>query len=270
MLRPADDTITRQLRQVMKEHHPDLVQAGVNVNVLVSDKGVRHHGRDAYAKIKIANPEARAQLPVDAVLTIDGKAWNRLEEATQRALLDHELEHLVVSWEYLPWDPDSDDDPSVERREPKLDEYDRPKLNMRSHDFEVGWFKSVAERHGEWSIERRQAADLAVSDMGQVFWLAALPVAGTGTDGRATGRRAPTLGLTPLAPPTSRDRSRLTMVGEPEAEPDTEGRIDSVTITAGDESVTLPAAGLTDRLEAATAKLKKKGSPRRGGKKGRA
>lgn len=212
MLRPADDTIIRQLRHVMEEHHPQLIEANVHVLVKVSDKPVKVHGTSAYAKIKVTSPERRSELPVDAVMTIDGKKWESLEPETQAALLDHELQHLVVQWEYLP--PVKGDPPEMERRQPKLDDYDRPKLKTRGHDFEVGWFKDVAARHGEWSIERRQAADLAVSDLGQVFWLAALPtaLAATGTGGRAgSERRAPTLAPRPMpndndAAPSSRER----------------------------------------------------------------
>ncbi len=34
---------------------------------------------------------------------------------------------------------------------------------MRPHDFEVGWFEEVAERHGEHSAEALQAATLVGS-----------------------------------------------------------------------------------------------------------
>lgn len=49
------------------------------------------------------------------------------------------------------------------------DDLGRPKLKMRKHDVEIGWFKIIAERHGAHSIERQQAK-IIFDTMGQSFW----------------------------------------------------------------------------------------------------
>jgi hypothetical protein len=49
------------------------------------------------------------------------------------------------------------------------DDLKRPKLKLRKHDVEVGWFAIVAGRHGSASLEIEQAK--AVMDSyGQLFW----------------------------------------------------------------------------------------------------
>jgi hypothetical protein len=38
------------------------------------------------------------------------------------------------------------------------DDIGRPKLGIRLHDHQVGWFDSIVERHGIHAIEGKQAA----------------------------------------------------------------------------------------------------------------
>ena len=56
-----------------------------------------------------------------------------------------------------------------EARGLKRDDLGRPILQLRMHDFEVGWFKEIAARHGEASQERQQA-HAVMQDSGQYFW----------------------------------------------------------------------------------------------------
>jgi hypothetical protein len=52
---------------------------------------------------------------------------------------------------------------------PVFDAVGRPKLLMRKHDHQFGWFDEVAQRHGEASPEVRQARVLMESS-GQLYF----------------------------------------------------------------------------------------------------
>jgi hypothetical protein len=49
------------------------------------------------------------------------------------------------------------------------DDIGRPKIVMRKHDFEFGWFTAVAARHGAHSMERQQAQEI-LCQAGQFYW----------------------------------------------------------------------------------------------------
>jgi hypothetical protein len=46
---------------------------------------------------------------------------------------------------------------------------DRPKLTLRRHDFQAGWFHEIAQRHGEASPEVRSAKQL-MAGTGQLYF----------------------------------------------------------------------------------------------------
>lgn len=107
-------------------------------------------GRPAYASIRITKLAERVAGLGDAVMTIDGDQIKEMDPATLDAIIDHELTHLAT----------------VDGREgPEFDDHGRLKLRIRPHDFEVGWFDEVAERHGVKSIEVQQAGRLVARQM---------------------------------------------------------------------------------------------------------
>lgn len=92
----------------------------------------------------------RAKGMGDCEITLDADHWTEVaDEGQQRAILDHELYHIVVS-------ADNDD-------------LGRPKIKLRKHDFEFGWFANIAIRHGVASCERIQAKRI-LDAAGQAFW----------------------------------------------------------------------------------------------------
>jgi hypothetical protein len=91
----------------------------------------------------------------DCEVCLDGDWWESETPLRRRALLDHELHHLEVV---------TDADGVVIR-----DDLKRPKLKLRKHDIEVGWFAIVAGRHGSASIEMEQAKSI-MDSYGQLFW----------------------------------------------------------------------------------------------------
>lgn len=90
----------------------------------------------------------------DAEITIDNQWWEESTEEEKRALLDHELHHIALK---------------IDKRGIVRDDLGRPKIQMRNHDLEIGWFKVIAARHGDNSQERLQAKH-AMNNMGQYFW----------------------------------------------------------------------------------------------------
>lgn len=110
---------------------------------------VKLHGYPCAAVVKINSYTLRAKGHADAEITIDGDNWDTWTDDQCRALIDHELEHLELK---------TDKDGLLVR-----DDLDRPKLRMRKHDHQYGWFDSVARRHGEASLEQQQYDELVAS-----------------------------------------------------------------------------------------------------------
>ena len=155
------------LEDVRDEFHQDLVKAELRIGMLlaygtrtedgeITSPAITHNGVKCAGLAKITSLRERALGMPDAVVIVDGDRWPAWDEGRRRALLDHELQHFEIQHE-----PDS--------LFPKADDLGRPKLKIRPHDFEVGWFKDVAGRHGEASFEVEQAKTLLDSRGQMVF-----------------------------------------------------------------------------------------------------
>lgn len=117
---------------------------------------ITHKGNPALGLCEIRNIKLRAAGLGDVVIYLDADHWDVCGERQREALLDHELFHIDFAR-----DPKSGD---ILR-----DDLQRPKIKMRKHCFDFGWFKAIAARHGEHSVERIQAKQLA-DEAGQYFW----------------------------------------------------------------------------------------------------
>lgn len=111
---------------------------------VITGDGITVRGRAALACIRITKLEERVAGRGDAIIHIDGDKYKQWTPKHFDAILDHELTHLELTDEVFP----------------EYDDAGRLRLRMRPHDFEVGWFAEVAERHGEFSAEAQQAATL--------------------------------------------------------------------------------------------------------------
>lgn len=156
----ASDDVLRTIERIREEFHaPDL--DGVTVAALfvydmeATEPVLTHGGYPAQAMCRITPVRDRALGVADAVIVIDRSHWLTLNVQAREALIDHELYHLerVV-----------DEDTEL----PKTDAVDRPKLRIRKHDHQFGWFDAIAERHGEASPEVRQAKQL-IAATGQLY-----------------------------------------------------------------------------------------------------
>jgi hypothetical protein len=113
---------------------------------------IKHQGYAARGLCKITNYKDRVKGHGDAEITIDGEWWDdpKTSENQKLALLDHEMSHLVLDHE--------------------TDQAGRPKLVMRKHDFQVGWFMDVAARWGAASSEVEQAQVLKQPHVEQLLF----------------------------------------------------------------------------------------------------
>jgi len=138
------------IREVIEGYHPDLVAADVRVNALMawSKAGdpVRLQGYPCAAVIRKNSVRDRIEGKADATITIDEERWENLDERGRVALIDHELYHLV---------PQVEGTDAEGRRIWKTDSAGRPVLKIRLHDWELGGFAEIAERHGNAAIEVR-------------------------------------------------------------------------------------------------------------------
>ena len=94
-------------------------------------------GFPAAATISITKLKDRVMGRGDCEILIDGDRYSKWSEDYLRALLDHELEHLEFTG--------------------NVDDIGRPKLKLRPHDVEFGWFDATARRHGDHAVEVQQA-----------------------------------------------------------------------------------------------------------------
>jgi len=157
----ADDSVKEFVNSVMRLYHGGLSALETTVDILMAmpprdqngdptGPALKFHGHKAYAIIRQTKPDERALGQADTHLKIDREAWEEMDSEERTALIDHELSHLV---------PKLASDGSVKR-----DDYERPLFCGKHHDYEVGWFFSVAHRHGRKSIECRQLQDLMDSE----------------------------------------------------------------------------------------------------------
>jgi hypothetical protein len=156
----ASNDVLDLIEEVRTEFHsPDL--DGVTVAALfvydleASEPVLTHGGYPAQAVVRLTPVRDRALGVADAVIIVDRSNWLTLTRDQRGALLDHELYHLERVL---------DEDTQL----PKTDAVDRPKLAIRKHDHQFGWFDAIAERHGDSSPEVRQAKSL-IQRTGQLY-----------------------------------------------------------------------------------------------------
>ena len=150
----ADDCI----KKIHYEHHEDLVGVRVGALFVFDDESsapvLKHQGYPAGAVIRITPLKDRALGIADAVVVIDRASWLALSQPQRDALIDHELTHLERAVD-------------KDTGEMRVDILGRPKLKMRRHDHQIGFFSGVAARYGEAAPEVRLARSL-LSEMRQL------------------------------------------------------------------------------------------------------
>jgi hypothetical protein len=145
---PAPPEVMSLANQVMHEYHATLVEADVAIGIIVRTKiqddeevpSLKLHGAMAYATVKVIGRKQRTYVDHDAQIELDGPVWKTLSAASKKALIDHELNHLVVKCDQ-------------DTGKPKEDDLGRPVLAIRPDDFTVTGFLDVIKRHGQAALE---------------------------------------------------------------------------------------------------------------------
>lgn len=159
---PANKDLRCLLDAILAKYYPDLILNGITIDLLwahgerdektgeLTSPAITKTGVRAYGLCRKTSLKERAAGRADVEITLDHDFWDEeASQETQVALLDHELYHIELCDE--------------------TDDLGRPKIAMRKHDHEFGWFNQVALRHGEHSVERMQAKYLFDSS-GQAYW----------------------------------------------------------------------------------------------------
>jgi hypothetical protein len=164
---PAGADIVQLASAILCEFasHKPLLDARVRVDYVMAfaDIGkdghpknfaLMHHGVRAYGLARLIGLKDRVMGRGDAEISLDGDFWAKGRPEIQRALLDHELHHL---------------EPKLKNGGFVRDDIGRPELILRRHDFQFGWFTTIAQRHGAFSMERLQAKTI-VDAAGQYYF----------------------------------------------------------------------------------------------------
>lgn len=149
----APQEVCDLVAEITSAYHGPLFDADVTFDLLFAhaetdDNGdakgpaLKLHGYQCAAVVRIVPYKQRVLGQGDAEIVFDGDRWDEWSDEQKRAIVDHEIEHLELA---------VDREGNVKR-----DDLDRPKLKMRKHDHQFGWFDSIARRHGQHSFEVQQ------------------------------------------------------------------------------------------------------------------
>ena len=156
----ANEEINLTIQKVMKENHGDLHAEGVTITAMIarSEEGpaIKVRGCEAAGCIRITKLMERTLGLGDAVMILDGERLDAWSSKRLQAVIDHELRHLMLK-------------PCKKTGGFQRDDEGRPKLRIRPHDFEFGWFARTAELYGEESYEVSQAREIVAASWVQLL-----------------------------------------------------------------------------------------------------
>lgn len=149
----AKKEVTDLVAKIMKKFHGELDKHGVTIDCLMaspttSENGdsqgppLKIKGYPCAAIVKINSTKNRVAGLSDAEICFDADRWKQFKDEEKAALVDHELAHLNIK---------KDKDEAV-----VFDDLGRPRLRMRPHDREVGWFDEVVRRNKAVALEFQQ------------------------------------------------------------------------------------------------------------------
>jgi len=146
------------LDDVLRTIHPRLADAGVTVGLLlahakcnkdgeVAGPALRLHGVACAALVRVTKLKDRVKGVEDAMIELDGDRFGEHSPATRRAIIDHELRHIVVVT-------------NAKTGVPETDDAGRPKLKLCPDDYSINGFFDVIERHGKDALEAQTYRDV--------------------------------------------------------------------------------------------------------------
>lgn len=151
--------------RIIAEHYGEFLAIGVTLNILFAyapenEEGekvgtaLKSHGVPADGIASVTPLKYRVLGCADGQIALDGDRFENLTAEQAEALIAHELHHFVIA--------------RKADGEVIYDTHGRPKLKLRHHDIEMGWFIDIAKRYGMDSGECRQAQEI-VQTLGQIF-----------------------------------------------------------------------------------------------------
>lgn len=156
----ANEEINLTIQEVMKKNHGDLHAEGVTITAMIarSEEGpaIKVRGCEAAGCIRITKLMERTLGLGDAVMILDGERLDAWSSTRLQAVIDHELRHLMLAR-------------NKKTGQIQRDDEGRPKLQIRPHDFEFGWFARTAELYGEDSYEVAQVREIGAAAWVQHF-----------------------------------------------------------------------------------------------------
>lgn len=147
------------------ETHQPLIDYKIRIDYIIALAGrnetgdvlcpaIMHHGHPANGLCRIVSLKDRAKGNGDVEILLDGDWWGSALPEEQRALLDHELHHIEVM---------------AKNGVVMTDDLNRPKIELRKHDHQLGFFDIIAARHGKFSQECQQAQEIR-DGFGDLYW----------------------------------------------------------------------------------------------------
>jgi hypothetical protein len=162
----ASDDVREMAKSLMIQYHNELFEHEVKIDYLfafgeldaeTNEKlapAIKHNGWPALGLASRTKLKDRVKGMGDCEILLDGDEWPKMNYAQQLALLDHELEHFEIK---------RDKYGNVEK-----DDIDRPKITIREHDRQHGWFDNIAQRHGINSNEVKQFREI-ITEAGRSY-----------------------------------------------------------------------------------------------------
>lgn len=163
----ADNSISGLMCEIKDKYHKDLKDCGAKIGIIMvanpGKQALMLHGKPAAATVHSVALRDRITKGYDAEIAIDAEFWKNANENTRRALLDHELSHIVVKKVKVKKknkrkDHDDDETELEEHEQQNMEiEYDdigRPKLGIKKADYDIGdGFLTIIARYGKDAVE---------------------------------------------------------------------------------------------------------------------
>lgn len=133
-------------------HYPEITDTGLTIRALYATAGEDEGPPLAINKypqaaiIKATSARDRIAGKADVELFIDKAQWGELSKDERAALIDHELHHIEFKRH-----------PQKKGGGIKYDCAQRPCIGMKMHDWQIGGFREIAERHGDAALEVQNA-----------------------------------------------------------------------------------------------------------------
>jgi hypothetical protein len=144
---PAPAEVTELITLALTQWHVELHETGVKIGATMVAKFdadealvpcLKHHGNWAAATIHIVRPSQRHRVDFDAEIFFDKARWEAYTQEQRQAVVDHELNHVVLV---------------KDRQDVTVMTDHGPKIKLKPDDFAPTGFYEIINRHGAAAVE---------------------------------------------------------------------------------------------------------------------